>query len=176
MKQRPFTKFRASSTGVASRYNREIVLTIFKSINGILDENRGNAMSVENIFPLVDDKLKSSHIAVMKKDMAGIITEILDFFVSEGDVDIFDTYLDDVEIELKKTLWPSVSRFNDPFILELLIDEIFAELDSNANFTVMDLAVKLSEVETFRNISFNELFEISEKAILKLEKMKFLVE
>lgn len=175
MKQRPFTRFRNSSTGLAARYNRKIVLIIFKSINRILDENQGNALSIETIYPLVDEELKSSHIAVMKKDLAGLITEILDFFVQEGDVDIFDAFLDDVEIELKKTLWPLVSRLNNPYILEFLIDEIICELDSNINFTIMGLAVKLSEIETFRELSFNELLEISEKALLKLEKMNFLI-
>lgn len=176
MGQRAFTRFQNSSTGPASRYNKKIVLLIFRSVNRILDENKGNAMSIETIYPMVDEALKNSHIAVLKNDLAGIIIEILDFFVQEGDVDIFDAFFDDVETELKKALWPTVSRLNDPFILELLIEEIYNELDSKLNFTIVDLAEKLSENEMFKNLSFNELLEISEKALLKLEKMHFLVE
>jgi len=176
MGQRLFTRFQNSATGISSRYNKKIVLIIFKSVNKILDENKGTAMSIEAIFPLVDEALKNSHIGVMKNDLAAIIIEVLDFFVQEGDVDIFDAFFNDVESELKKALWPSVSRLNDPFILDLLIEEIYNVLDSEMNFTIVDLAEKLSEIETLKVLSFNELLEISEKALHKLENMNFLVE
>ncbi len=176
MAQRAFTRFQNSSKGPASRYNRKIVLMIFRSVNRILDKHKGTALSIEAISPLVEEDLNDSGIALMKNDLSAIITEILDFFVMEGDVDIFDAFFEDVEAGLKKALWPSVSRLNDPYILELLIEEIYNQLESRKNFTVADLAEGLSQIEAFKALSFNELLDISEKAVLKLEEMSYLVD
>jgi hypothetical protein len=173
--QRPFTRFRSLSKGQASRYNRQIVSVIFKSVKKTLEHNTGIALTVEAILPIVDETLKKDHIAVLKKDLVSIIIEVLDFFIEEGDIDIYDTFFEDVETELKKTLWPSVSKFNDPLILELLIDEIYNELDDKTNFTVMDLAERLNSAEALNILSFSELIEISEKALMKLEELHFIV-
>jgi len=152
IKQRAFTKFWNSSQGVASRYNKKIVSIIFKSVNSLINNKEKLSLTVELIYPFVESHLKENHIAVLKNDLTDIIIEILNFLIEEGDVDIYESFFDDIDSELKKALWPSVSRLNDPGILDILIDEIFNEL------------------------SFNELVEISEKALLKLENMNFLVE
>ncbi|HPS86725.1 MAG TPA: hypothetical protein PLY36_08270 [Spirochaetota bacterium] len=176
IKQRPFTKFQKSSKGVASRYNKTIVSVIFKSINQLLNNKEKLSLTVETIYPFVENQLKENHIAVLKNDLIDIIIEILNFFIEEGDVDIYDSFFDDIDAELKKALWPSVSRLNDPEILNLLIDEIFNELDSTIEYTAQDLADRLSLNEVFNQLSYIELVDISEKALMKLENMNFLVE
>lgn len=176
IKQRAFTRFLNSSKGIASRYNKKIVSVIFKSINDLLGNKEKLSLTVEAIYPFVEEKLKENHIAVLKNDLVDIIIEILNFFIEEGDVDIYDNFFDDIDAELKKALWPSVSRLNDPGILDLLIDEIFNELDSAIEYTAEDLAVRLTQNEAFNQLSFNELVEISERALMKLENMNFLVE
>lgn len=176
IKQRAFTRFLNASEGIASRYNKKIVSVIFKSINELLNNKEKLSLTVEAIYPFVEEQLNEKHIAVLKNDLIDIIIEILNFFIEEGDVDIYDSFFDDIDAELKKALWPSVSRLNDPGILNLLVDEIFNELDSAIEYTAEDLAVRLSQNEAFNQLSFNELVEISEKALMKLENMNFLVE
>jgi hypothetical protein len=176
IKQRAFTRFQNSSTETASRYNKRIVSVIFKSVNQILNSEKKLNLTVEAIFPYVEEHLKINHIAVFKNDLIDIIIEILNFFIEEGDVDIYEDFFDDIDTELKKAIWPSVSRLNDPVILDLLIDEIFNELDSAVEYTALDLAERLSKIETFNRLTFNELIDISERALLKLENMNFLVE
>jgi len=176
IKQRAFTRFQKFSTGIASRYNKKIVSIIFKSVKEILRSKDKLSLTVEAIYPFVEEHLKENHIAVLKNDLLDIIIEILNFLIVEGDVDIYENFFDDIDGELKKTLWPSVSRLNDPDILDLLIDEIFNELDKAIEITAVDLAERLSKIETFNRLSFNELVEISGKALFKLETMNFLVE
>ncbi len=176
IKQRAFTRFQNSSKGVASRYNKKIISVIFKSINQILNNKERLSLTVEAIYPFVEDHLKENHIAVLKNDLTDIIIEILNFFIEEGDVDIYENFFDDIDAELKKALWPSVSRLNDPEILNILIDEIFNELDSAIEYTSEDLAERLSKIEAFRQLSYNELLDISERALMKLEHMNFLSE
>ena len=176
IKQRAFTRFQNSSKGVASHYNKKIVSVIFKSVNQILDNKKKLSLTVEAIYPFVENHLKDQHIAVLKNDLIDIIIEILNFFIEEGDVDVYENFFDDIDAELKKALWPSVSRLNDPEILDLLIDEIFNELDSAIEYTAIDLAERLSMIKAFNQLTFNELVDISERALLKLENMNFLVE
>jgi hypothetical protein len=176
IKQRSFTRFRNSAKGVSSRYNKQIVSIIFKSVNSILNNREKLSLTVELIYPYVEEQLKEKHIAVLKNDLSDIIIEILNFFIEEGDVDIYENFFDDIDAELKKALWPSVSRLNDPEILNLLIDEIFNELDSAMEYTSIDLAERLAGIDAFNQLSFNELVEIAEKALQKLENMNFLVE
>jgi hypothetical protein len=176
IKQRAFTRFQNASKGVASRYNKKIVAVIFKSVNQILNNKERLSLTVEAIYPFVENHLKKNHIAVLKNDLTDIIIEVLNFFIDEGDVDIYENFFDDIDAELKKALWPAVSRLNDPSILDILIDEIFNELDSTTEYTSIDLAERLSRIEAFNQLSFNELIDISEKALLKLEHMNFLVE
>ena len=104
-----------------------------------------------------------------------IIIEILNFFIEEGELDIYENFFDNIDAELKKALWPSVSRLNDPEILDILIDEIFDELDNSDEYTSLGLAERLSKIEAFNQLSFNELIDIAERALLKLEDMSFLV-
>jgi len=176
IKQRAFTRFRNSSQEVASRYNKKIVSIIFKSVSNILNNREKLSLTIELIYPVVEDQLKENHIAVLKNDLTDIIIEILNFFIEEGDVDVYENFFDDIDAELKKALWPSVSRLNDPVILDILIDEIFNELDSAIEYTAIDLAERLAESDIFNQLTFNELVEISEKALQKLENMNFLVE
>jgi len=176
IKQRAFTRFWNSSTGVASRYNKKVVSVIFKSVNYLLNSKDKLSLTVEVIYPYVENQLKENHIAVLKNDLSDIIIEILNFFIEECDLDIYDNFFNDIDAELKKALWPSVSKLNDPEILDLLIDEIFNELDSAIEYTAEDLAYRLSENEVFKQLSYNELLEISERALMKLENMNFLVE
>lgn len=176
IKQRAFTRFLNSSKGVASRYNKKIVSIIFKSVKSILNNRENLSLTVESIYPTVEEHLKTVHIAVLKNDLIDIIIEVINFFIEEGDVDIYESFFDDIDAELKKALWPSVSRLNDPAILDILIDEIFNELDSAIEYTSIDLAERLAGIDAFNQLSFNELVEISEKALQKLENMNFLVE
>ena len=176
IKQRAFTRFRNSSKGVASRYNHKIVSIIFKSVNTVLSGKDKPGLTVESIYPFVENHLKENHIAVLKNDLTDIIIEILNFLIEEGDIDIYENFFDDIDAELKKALWPSVSRLNNPGILDLLIDEIFNELDSTIEYTAHDLALRLSENDAFSALTFDELEDISERALLKLENMNFLVE
>ena len=134
------------------------------------------ALTIEAIYPFVEDNLKANHIAVLKKDLTDIIIEILNFLIEDCNLTIYDSYFDDTDTELKKALWPYVSKLNDPEILDILIDEIFNELDQAVEYTAEDLADRLSKNRAFKNFTFNELFDISETALLKLEDLNFLVE
>jgi len=176
IKQRSFTRFQNSSKGVASHYNKKIISSIFKSVDQILNNKDSLSLTVEAIYPFVENHLKENHVAVLRNDLTDIIIEILNFFIEDGDVDIYENFFDDIDAELKRALWPSVSRLNDPGILDLLIDEIFNELDSAMEYTAEDLATRLSTIDAFKELSYNELADISEKALLKLENMNFLVE
>lgn len=176
IKQRAFTRFINSSKGISSRYNKKIIFIIFKSVKEILNNRENFSLTVEVIYPYVEEHLKAINIAVLKNDLIDIIIEILNFFIEEGDVDIYESFFDDIDAELKKTLWPSVSRLNNPDILGILIDEIFNELDSAIEYTSIDLAERLAVIDALNQLSFNELVEISEKALQKLENMNFLVE
>ena len=175
-KQRAFTRFRNSSTGIASRYNKKIVSSIFKYIDQVLSVRDKYGLTVEAIFPIVEDQLKTNHIALLRNDLTEIIIEILNFMIEDCDLKIYDTFFDDIDIELKKALWPSLSRFNNPEILDILVDEIFNELDQAIEYTAEDLAYRLLKNDTFKEISFNELLDISEIALLKLEDMHFIIE
>ena len=176
IKNRPFTRFRNSSKGVSSGYNKQIVHVIFKSIDEILNNKDRNSLTVEAIYPFVEKQLNDNHLAVLKNDLIDIIIEILNFLIEDGDVDIYENFFDDIDSELKKAIWPPVSRLNDPQILDLLIDEIFNELDSAIEYTAQDLADRLSGNEAFSQLSYSELLEVSERALMKLENMNFLVE
>lgn len=175
-KKRAFTKFRNTSTGIASRYNKKIVSIIFKSVKRILHKGDSSTLTVEAIYPYVEEHLKKNHVAVFKNDLTDIIIEIINFFIEEGDTDVYENFFDDIVRELKKTIWPSVSKLNDPEILDILIDEIFNELDNAMEYTSIDLAERLSGIERLNGLSFNELIEIAERAMTKLENMNFLVE
>ena len=175
IRQRAFTRFYNSSDGTASRYNKKIVSVVFKSVNHILNINEKSGLTVEEIYPAVETDLKEKHIAVLKNDLMDIIIEILNFFILEGELDIYENYFDNIDAELKKAIWPSVSRLNDPDILDLLVEEIFNELDSVSEYSSVGLAERLSESEAFSQLSYNELIDISEKALLKLEDMNFLI-
>lgn len=174
--QRAFTRFRHTSKGVASRYNKKIVSVIFKCIDQILYSRDKSVLTVEAIYPIVENNLKVNHIALLRNDLTDIIIEILNFFIDDCDLKIYDNFFDDIDTELKKALWPPVSRLNNPEILDILIDEIFNELDQSIEYTAEDLAVRLSKNSVFKELSYNELLDISERALLKLEDLNFLVE
>ncbi len=175
-KQRPFTRFYNCSTGTASRYNRKLVSLIFKTVTKVIELDENLNFTVENIYALVEKSLKQKHIALLKNDLIDIIIEILSFYIEEGEIDLYEDLFDDIESELKKALWPLVSKHNNPEILDLLIDEIYNELDSATEYTSIDLADRLSKIDSFSQFTYNELIDISEMALYKLENMDFLVE
>ncbi len=171
-----FLRFRQSSSGISSRYNETVISMIFESVNSTVNRSGGYPLSIEAICPLVEKYLKSENIAVMKKDLTNIITEILNFLIDDGRIDTYDEFMDEIDSELKKTIWPFISWLNDSSILDRLIEEIFNLLDNSDEYTSEGFAEKLSEMDDFKCLSFNELLEISDNAILKLEELYFLVD
>lgn len=174
-RQRAFTRFRHTSKGVSSRYNKKIISVIFRCIDQVLYARDKSGLTVEAIYPIVEDNLKANHIALLRNDLTDIIIEILNFFIEDCDLTIYDNFFDDIDSELKKALWPPVSRLNNPEILDILIDEIFNELDHAIEYTAEELAYRLLKNSSFKELSFNELLDISERALVKLEDMNFLV-
>lgn len=174
--QRAFTRFRHSSRGISSRFNKKIVSDIFKCIDQLLSNRDNSILTVEAIYPVVENQLKLSHIALLKNDLTDIIIEILNFFIEDRDLNIYEDMFDDIETELKKAIWPSVSRLKDPGILDILIDEIFNELDNALEYTSENLASRFSKNSYLKELSYNELFNIAERALFKLEEMNFIVE
>lgn len=176
IRQRAFTVFMNSSDGVASRYNRKIVSIIFKCVRELLKRKDHPVITVDSIYPYAENILKENHLALLKNDLNDIIIEIINFLIENGETDIYDNLLDEIDAELKKALWPDVSKVNNPEILNILIDEIFNELDSKNEYSTENLADRLAENGMFEKFSYNELLEISETALSKLEEMNFISE
>lgn len=171
-----FLQFRQFSKGIASRYSESVVTMIFESVNSILNRAAGYPLSVEAISPLVEKNLKNEHIAVMRRDLAGIIMEILNFLIDNAALDSYDKYIDEIDSELKKAIWPLISWLNDSSILDRLIEEIFNLLDNSEEYTPHRFAERLSAMDDFKRLSFYDLFVISDNALMKLEELNFLVD